>query len=215
MPSAPRPPADEPPARRRPDSGLVLVRRVLWLALAVLVGAMAYLLLNPRDPLDQSGRATIGGAFNLHASNGSLVSNTSLKGKPFVIFFGFTQCPDICPTAMMEISEDLKALDPLARDLRVYFVTVDPERDSAALLADYISAFDGRIIGLVPQSAEELTSLAKAYRVYYRKVPTPSGYTMDHTAALYLMDKNGDFAGTITPNDTPANRRAKLKRLLG
>ena len=191
---------------------LKIIRYVTWGAIAVLSAAMLYLLLSAR-PEGEAGVA-IGGPFTLAASDGSVVSSNTLKGKPFAIFFGFTNCPDVCPTSMLEITNDLKALDPLARDFRVYFVSVDPERDTAALLKEYTGSFDPRIIGLVPKDAAELEAVTKSYRAIYRKVPTPSSYTMDHTASIYLMDSKGQFFGTLDSKETPAVRQAKLKRLI-
>jgi protein SCO1/2 len=191
---------------------LKIIRYVTWGAIAVLSAAMLYLLLNPRT--EGSSGVAIGGPFTLAAADGTVVSSAAIRGKPFALFFGFTQCPDVCPTSMLEISNDLKALDPLAKDFKVYFVTVDPERDTAALLKDYTGSFDARVIGLVPKDANELESVSKNYRALYRKVPTPSGYTMDHTATIYLMDSKGQFFGTLDSKETPAVRQAKLKRLI-
>jgi protein SCO1 len=193
-------------------NALKIIRYVTWGAIAVLSTAMLYLLLNPRP--DNVGGVAIGGPFTLTAADGTVVDSNRIKGRPFALFFGFTNCPDICPTSMLEISNDLKALDPLAKDFKVYFVSVDPERDTAQLLKDYTGSFDARIIGLVPKDAAELENVAKRYRALYRKVPTPSGYTMDHTATIYLMDSKGQFFGTLDSKETPAVRQAKLKRLI-
>lgn len=191
---------------------LRIVRYVTWAAIGILSAALLYLLLAPR-PEGNAGVA-IGGPFKLAAADGSVVESEKIKGKPFALFFGFTQCPDVCPTSMLEVTNDLKALDPLAKDFKVYFVTVDPERDTAALLKDYTGSFDPRIVGLVPRDADELEKVAKSYRAIYRKVPTPSGYTMDHTATIFLMDAKGQFFGTLDSKETPATRQAKLKRLM-
>jgi protein SCO1 len=194
-------------------SPMKLVRLVAWSSITVITAALLYLLLAPR-PDTGSGVATVGGPFRLAAQDGSIIDSEKLKGKPFALFFGFTNCPDICPTSMLEITNDLNALAEKARDFRVYFVTVDPERDTAKLLQDYTGSFDPRIIGLVPKDATELAEIARAYRAIYRKVETPSGYTMDHTASIYLMDGKGKFFGTLDTKETPANRQAKLRRLI-
>lgn len=191
---------------------LRIIRYVTWGAIAVLSAAMLYLLFAPRP--EQGGGVAIGGPFRLAASDGTLVESEKIKGKPFALFFGFTNCPDVCPTSMLEITNDLKALGDAAKAFKVYFVTVDPERDTLALLKDYTGSFDPRIIGLVPKDLAELESVAKSYRALYRKVPTPSGYTMDHTASIYLMDSKGQFFGTLDSKETPAVRQAKLKRLI-
>ena len=191
-----------------------IIRLVAWGSILVLTLALTYLLLVPRDKNTGTGIADIGGSFSMAAADGSTVSNTSLAGKPYALFFGFTQCPDVCPTSMLEITNDMNALGDKARDFRVLFVTVDPERDDAALLKDYTSSFDPRIIGLVPKNDAELAEMTRKFRAIYRKVDTPSGYTMDHTASVYLMDGKGQFFGTLDSKETPAVRQAKLRRLL-
>lgn len=194
-------------------NALRLIRLVAWGSITVLTLALAYLLLAPQKD-SGSGVAAIGGPFRLAAADGSLVDSEKLKGRPFALFFGFTHCPDICPTSMLEVTNDLTALGDKARDFRVYFVTVDPARDDAKLLKEYTASFDPRIVGLVPKDEAELAAIAKAYRAIYRKVETPSGYTMDHTATIYLMDAKGGFFGTLDTKETPAVRQAKLTRLL-
>lgn len=194
-------------------NALKIVRIAAWSAIAIITAALLVVLLNPRPP-ESSGTAAIGGPFRLAAHDGRVVSAESLKGQPFALFFGFTHCPDVCPTSMLEITNDLNALGPLARDFRVYFVTVDPARDTAELLKDYLGSFDPRIVGLVPSGEAELAGIARAFRAIYRKVETPSGYTMDHTASIYLMDAKGAFFGTLDSRERPHDRQAKLRRLL-
>jgi len=194
-------------------NALRLIRLTVWASIAVLTLALGYLLLAPQ-PETGSGVAAIGGPFRLASTEGSVVESEKLKGKPFALFFGFTSCPDVCPTSMMEITNDLHALAEAAKDFRIYFVTVDPARDDVKMLKEYTGSFDPRIIGLVPKDEAELAAIAKAYRAIYRKVETPSGYTMDHTATIYLMDAKGLFFGTLDSKETPAIRQAKLKRLL-
>lgn len=194
-------------------NALKLIRLVVWASIAVLTAALGFLLLAP--PKDTgTGVAAVGGPFRLAAADGSVVDSGMLRGKPFALFFGFTHCPDVCPTSMLEITNDLTALGDKARDFRVYFVTVDPARDDAKLLKDYTGSFDPRIIGLIPKDEAELATIAKSYRAIYRKVETPSGYTMDHTASIYLMDAKGAFFGTLDSKETPAIRQSKLKRLI-
>ncbi len=192
---------------------LKLVRLVAWSSIAILTAAMLYLLLAPK-PDSGSGVAGIGGPFRLAAADGSTVDSEQLKGRPFALFFGFTHCPDVCPTSMLEITNDLNALGDLTKAFRVYFVTVDPARDTAALLKEYTGSFDPRIVGLVPKDEQELAAMARSYRAIYRKVETPSGYTMDHTATIYLMDAKGEFFGSLDSKETPEVRQSKLKRLI-
>jgi protein SCO1/2 len=195
-------------------NALRIVRITAWGAVAVLTASLLYLLLQPQTREEGSGVAAIGGPFRLAAADGSVVDSEKIKGKPFGLFFGFTHCPDVCPTSMMEITNDLAALGTVAKDFRVYFVTVDPARDNAGLLKDYTASFDPRIIGLVPKDEAELAAIAKAYRAVYRRVETPSSYTMDHTAIVYLMDAKGAFFGTLDSKETPQARQQKLKRLI-
>ncbi|MCU0819621.1 MAG: SCO family protein [Beijerinckiaceae bacterium] len=195
-------------------NALKIVRITAWAAIGIITVALLYVLLNPVDREQGTGVASIGGPFRLADHNGQLVTEASLRGKPYALFFGFTHCPDVCPTSMLEITNDLNALGNAAKDFRVYFVTVDPARDTAALLKEYTGSFDPRIIGLVPKDEAELATMARMFRAIYRKVDTPSGYTMDHTASVYLMDAKGEFFGTLDSKETPAVRQAKLKRLL-
>jgi protein SCO1/2 len=189
------------------------IRYTVWAAIAVLTGALLYLMLSPPQE-NGTGVAAIGGPFQLAAHDGTVVSAANMAGKPYALFFGFTHCPDVCPTSMMEITNDLNALGQDAKAFRVYFVTVDPARDTATLLKEYLGSFDPRIVGLVPKDEAELAAMAKMFRAIYRRVDTPSGYTMDHTASIYLMDGKGQFFGTLDSKETPAIRQAKLKRLL-
>jgi protein SCO1 len=148
-----------------------------------------------------------------------VLDSATLKGKPYGLFFGFTQCPDICPGTLTEMTAlmdelDKGALAAKARDFRILFVTVDPERDTAETLASYLSAFDGRITGLVP-TLEQLPGIAKQFAAFYQKVTTSSGYTMNHTSAVYLFNAEGVFAGTIDIQESKSSQMAKLQRLLG
>ena len=159
--------------------------------------------------------ADIGGPFRLASANGGVVDSRDLAGKPYAVFFGFTRCPEVCPTTMAEMSAALTELGDQGRDLRVFFVTVDPARDTAAFLKDYLSSFDPRIEALVP-SAEELAVMARDFRAFYAKSPTSDGgYTMDHTATVFLMNREGKLASTISYGEEQASRMAKLRKLLG
>ena len=161
-----------------------------------------------------SSIAAIGGPFTLAAARGGVVDEAALRGKPYAIFFGFTHCPEVCPTTLYEMSALLEKLGDDARDFRVFFVTVDPERDTVEIMRDYIASFDPRIEALVP-SLDQLPKLAADFRVYYAKVPTSGGgYTMDHTASIFLMDAEGRFAGTLAYGEAAEIREAKLRKLL-
>lgn len=156
----------------------------------------------------------IGGPFALTTQTGTKLSDADLKGKPFAVFFGFTHCPEVCPTTLWETSEALKALGPDAEKLKVLFISIDPERDDPEALALYLQSFDPRIVGLTG-SEEEIAEVAKAYRAYWRKVPTGDGdYTIDHTASIYLMDAAGEYTGTINYDEQADVRIAKLRKLI-
>jgi protein SCO1/2 len=164
-------------------------------------------------PASTTAATAIGGPFRLQTGGGGTVTETDLRGAPFLVFFGYTHCPDVCPLTLTKITQGLKALGPDAR-IKVLFVTVDPERDTPELMAEYAENFDPRIIGLSGDRAEVDAMLA-AYRVYARKVPTPSGdYTMDHSAMTYLMDRDGRFVRSFNPDRTPEEAAKDLRAAL-
>jgi len=154
----------------------------------------------------------VGGPFHLEDQNGKPVSDADLKGRPFLVFFGFTHCPDICPTALFEMSQIMRALGPDADRTAALFITVDPERDTPAVIKDYLSNFDPHLRGLTGDQAS-VTAALKAYRVYAKKVPLDNGdYTMDHTSLVYLMDKDGGFVAPFNVSRTPEAEAADLRR---
>ena len=158
--------------------------------------------------------AAIGGPFQLTDQSGQTVTEKSLQGRPSLIFFGFTHCPDVCPTSLFEISEVLHAMGADADRVNAYFVTVDPERDTTAAMKDYLSSFDPHLKGLTGDP-EIIAKVLSEYRVYSRKVPLKDGdYTMDHTALIYLMDRDGHFVSPFNLKRTPEAAAADLKRYL-
>jgi protein SCO1 len=157
--------------------------------------------------------AAIGGPFQLVDQNGRGVSAQDLKGRPFLVFFGFTHCPDVCPTTLFEVSEVLRALGPDADKVNALFVSVDPERDTPDKLKEYLSSFDPHLTGLTG-SPEAIAAMTKSYRAYVKKVPQGDGYTMDHTAIVYLMDKDGRFVAPFSLKRKPAEAAADLKKYL-
>lgn len=162
-----------------------------------------------------SSVGTVGGPFTLIGTDGQTVTEADFAGRPHAMFFGFTHCPDICPTTLAEADGWLNALGPAGDDLSIVFVSVDPERDTPELMKSYLSAFDPRIVGLTG-TPEQIAAVTKAYRVYSRKVELEDGdYTMDHSAAVLLFDRNGDFAGTVDYRDTPEKALEKLKAVVG
>jgi protein SCO1/2 len=166
-----------------------------------------------RSPAPIAMPSAVGGPFSLVDHNSKPITDQDLKGQPFLVFFGFTHCPDVCPTALFEVSEIFRALGP-DKNIRALFVTVDPERDTPAKLKDYLSSFDPRIVGVTGDAAS-IAAAEKAYRVYAKKVPTDGGgYTMDHTAIVYLMNKEGRFVTPFNMKRRPEEAAADLKRYL-
>jgi protein SCO1/2 len=158
--------------------------------------------------------AAIGGPFQLTDQAGRTVTEKNMQGRPTLIFFGFTHCPDICPTSLFEISEVLRAMGKDADRVNAWFISVDPERDTAAAMKDYLSSFDPHLEGLTG-NPEQIAKVISAYRVYARKVPLKEGdYTMDHTALIYLMDRDGRFVSPFNLKRTPEQAAADLKRFL-
>jgi len=158
--------------------------------------------------------AAIGGPFQLTDQSGAVVTEKSLEGRPTLIFFGFTHCPDVCPTSLFEMSEVLRAMGKDADSVNAYFISVDPERDSPDAMKDYLSSFDPHLKGLTGDP-EVLSKVLTEYRAYAKKVPLKDGdYTMDHTALVYLMDRNGRFVAPFNLKRTPDEAAAELKRYL-
>ena len=158
--------------------------------------------------------AAIGGPFQLTDQAGTTVTEKDLQGRPTLIFFGFTHCPDVCPTSLFEISEILRAMGQDANKVNAWFISVDPERDNAAAMKDYLSSFDPHLKGLTGDPAA-VQKVITAYRVYAKKVPLKDGdYTMDHTALIYLMDRDGRFVSPFNVNRKPDEAAADLKRYL-
>ena len=180
--------------------------------LAVSLAAVLWLV-NPRvAPPGAPPTAAIGGPFRLLDQNGRTVTDADLKGHPFLVFFGFTHCPDVCPTTLYEVSEILRKLGPDADRVGALFITVDPERDTPEALKDYLSSFDPHLSGLTGDPAA-VAAVAKAYRVYFKKMPLDQGgYTMDHTAIVYLMDKQGRFVSPFSLKRSTEASVAELRK---
>jgi protein SCO1/2 len=176
----------------------------LILGAAVIAGLTFALLGRGADAPTSSA---VGGPFTLTDMNGRTVTNKDFEGRPALLFFGFTRCPDVCPTALAQMSDVLEALGPDAR-INALFVSVDPERDTPASLKDFLSSFDKRIVGLWGDPATT-AKVMKSYRAFAAKVPLKDGdYTMDHTAIVYLLDKQGRFVNAFNL-DRPAKDAAK------
>ena len=195
---------------------MILKRSLLVPLVVFLVSALALLatvLVLVPGPQQSASKVPIGGPFRLTSHEGKTFTDQDLKGKPFAVFFGFTHCPEVCPTTLYDLTQDLEALGKDADKMRVAFITVDPAQDTPELMKTYLGSFDPRIVGLTG-TEEEIAAVAKAYKIYYRKVPTESGYTMDHTATILLMDSRGEFYGTSNFQESEAVRREKLRQLI-
>ena len=158
--------------------------------------------------------AAIGGPFQLTDQSGAVVTDKSMQGRPTLIFFGFTHCPDVCPTSLFEMSEVLRAMGSDADRVNAYFISVDPERDTPAAMKDYLSSFDPHLKGLTGDP-EVMAKVTTEYRVYAKKVPLKDGdYTMDHTALVYLMDRDGRFVAPFNLKQSPEQAAAELKKYI-
>ena len=151
--------------------------------------------------------------FTLTDFNGQARSLADYRGKVVMLYFGFVQCPDVCPTALTRAAAVLQQIGAEAAQVQLMFVTVDPERDTPALLRDYMAAFDPSFVALTG-SAEQIKATADEFRVFYKKVPTGSSYTMDHTALTYLFDREGRIRVALRHEQTADDYAADVKRLL-
>jgi len=195
---------------RGPTSRVLPVLGAFLCGLVLVFGAVVYM--TGRSLPIGSAIAGIGGPFHLEDQNGKPVSDEDMKGRPFLVFFGFTHCPDICPTTLFDISEVMRRLGEDADRTGALFITVDPDRDTPAKLKDYLSDFDPHLRGLTGDPAA-INAAIKAYRVYAKKIPLEGDdYTMDHTAVVYLMDKDGHFVAPFNLKRTPEAAAAELRR---
>ncbi|MGX5775418.1 SCO family protein [Methylorubrum zatmanii] len=190
----------------------VLIPLAAFVAGLVAISAALVMTLVPQNP--QGGASGIGGPFTLVNQDGKTVSERDFAGKPYLMFFGFTHCPDVCPTTLQQISDVLAAMGPKADTLTVAFVTVDPERDTPETLKTYLSSFDPRIVGLTG-SPEQVAAAVKTFRAYAKKVPGQGGdYTMEHTALVYLMNARNGFVGAVNLNRPASETAAELGKRL-
>lgn len=160
-----------------------------------------------------TGKALIGGAFTLTDNTGKRVTDQDFHGKYTLVFFGFTSCPDICPAGLQLMAGALEKLGTKAQRITPIFISVDPQRDTPEKLAAYVKNFDPRLVGLTG-TPEEIAAVAKAYKVYYAKVPSKDDYTMDHTSIIYVMDPKGEFVTHFTPSTSADDMAAKLDKIV-
>jgi protein SCO1/2 len=193
------------------------IRLVRILMVSLLASAL--LACSPKQSfknVDITGSKAFGTDFSLLDPDGKVRTLADFKGKAVVVFFGYTQCPDVCPTTLTEMQQVMTLLGPKADKVQVLFVTVDPERDTASILKQYVPAFDSRFLGLRPADEAALEKVAKDFKIYYKKVPgmTPGSYTMDHTAGSYAFDPQGQLRLYIKHAQGAETLAHDLKELL-
>jgi len=166
--------------------------------------------------VDITGSTAFGKDFTLLDPDGKTRTLEDFRGKVVVMFFGYTQCPDVCPTTLTEMEQAMNLLGPQSNQVQVLFVTVDPQRDTAAILKQYVPAFDPRFLGLRPADDAALDKVTKDFKIYYKKVPgsSPGSYTIDHTAGSYAFDRNGQLRLFIKHAQGPQTLAQDLKELL-
>ena len=192
-------------------------RLLLWIVVGIAAVAGIYLSLNP--PAPQSGQSNetamnaIGGPFTLTASDGKPFTSSRLSGRPAAIFFGFTHCPDVCPTTLARLANLRRKLGQGEDSFSIVFISVDPERDRPQEIANYLTLFDTPIVGLTGSPAQ-IDQVKRQFGVYSAKVQQPGGgYSVDHTATVFLMDRNGKFVATLAPDEGNEPALDKLRRI--
>lgn len=205
----------------KPPLTLRIFQIGLWVLVVIAVGYLVMPRLLPQPdvvagPVTQLGPgAAMNGPFQLVNEDGLAVTEAAFAGKPSAWFYGFTNCPDVCPTALAEMAALLEKLGSDAGNLNAVFVTVDPERDTAEVLKPYVDYFDPRIVGLTGELAN-VEAMAKSRFVSFEKIPGEGGdYAMEHPAGIFLVDADGTFKGTLDPEESLDVKLGKLKKLIG
>ena len=191
------------------------IRLMLWVVVGIAAAAMVVLIWRQSQPQQAESTAfgTIGGPFTLTGTDGKPFASSKLNGRPAAMFFGFTHCPDVCPTTLARLARLRRQLGQGDDALSIVFVSVDPERDTPAELQTYLSLFDTPVVGLTGTPAQ-VEQVKKQFGIFSRKVDQPGGgYSVDHTAAVILLDKNGQFVATLSPEEGDQVALDKLKRI--
>ncbi|MGO4448483.1 SCO family protein [Phyllobacterium sp. TAF24] len=189
------------------------VRIALWSVIGLLIIFLAFTYLSARNG-NEIEPVKLGAPFSLIDQNGAPITQAAFEGHPTALFFGFTHCPEVCPTTLFEMAGWLKALGDEGKDLRVFFISVDPERDTPEVMKGYTAAFTDRITGITGDP-KEVEKLIKGWKIYARKVPTENGdYTMDHTASVMLLDRDARLKSTIDYKETTEMALKKLRLLI-
>lgn len=197
-------------------TSLRAMRYGIWAAVVVVVAVIAGTLYWQSRGGGSVTASLIGGPFTLTDQHGATVTEAALKGHPSALFFGYTFCPDVCPTTLNAVADAMDKLGPKADRVQPVFITVDPKRDTPAVVKQYAAAFGSRIEGLTG-TPEEIAKVAKEYRVYYaehRTGPGPNDYTMDHSSILYLMGPDGRFIAPVRADQSGDEMAAVLARLI-
>jgi len=196
-------------------SHILLIIAAFVTGLTIFLGVFLFATGNLGGGSGAPGASAIGGPFQLIDQDGKTITDQDMKGRPFLVFFGYTHCPDVCPATLFEVSELMRALGKDADRAGALFVTVDPERDTPAAMKDYLSSFDPHVRAATGDRSA-IDAAEKAYRVYAKKVPSEKGddYSMDHTALVYLMDKQGRFVAPFSLKRTPEAAAAELRKYL-
>jgi cytochrome oxidase Cu insertion factor (SCO1/SenC/PrrC family) len=189
--------------KRKPISPLYHVGLLILIAIGIGVGVRLWMASEPNAPrVVSTGTALIGGPFDLVDQDGKPRTDADFRGKLMLVYFGYTYCPDVCPTELSTISDALDDLHQKAAGVAPMFISIDPARDTSEVMKNYVAHFSPQLIGLTG-SADQLAAAARAYRVYYAKIPAKDGgndYLMDHSAFVYLMDRDGKYLTHFTPD---------------
>jgi len=190
------------------------LRMALWLLVGLAAIGAILLVMQSRSPTSsETAMATIGGPFTLTGSDGRPFASSRLNGRPAAVFFGFTHCPDVCPTTLARLAKLRRDLGKGDDAMSIVFITVDPERDGPAEVGSYASLFNAPVIGLTGSPAE-IEQVKKQFGVYSAKVEQAGGgYSVDHTAAVFLMDRDGKFVSTLSPEEGDPVALDKLRRI--
>jgi protein SCO1/2 len=212
-------PHGDPDKAPRPRGGLGRLRLILWglVALCALIGIIGWALKPADAPMQRvadSYADALGGKFDMVDQTGRTVTQETLKGRPYAIFFGFTRCPDVCPTTLSRMAALRKRLGADGDRFDIVFVSVDPGHDTRTSIGEYVKLFGTPIIGLTGTDAQT-DRIVKAFKIYYKKVPVEGGdYTVDHTASVFLMDRAGKFVTTIDHKEGQDVALEKLRRIV-
>jgi protein SCO1/2 len=193
-----------------PRSRTYAIRAIATLVAIAVIGLVAFMLTSSRE---RPRAALIGGTFALQEADGKTISDQTLHGRPFLVYFGYTHCPDVCPTELAQISDILTQMG--GKSIPALFITVDPERDTPKIMQEYVESFNPAIIGL-SGSPQAIESAEKTFRVFARKgeLQADGDYSMDHSSIVYLMDKNGAFVEAFNVERPPKDAAKDLERFL-